>query len=89
MISKDEVSRLGRLSRIEFTQDDLEMYTNQIEHIVKYIDVLDNIPMEEIQLVGQEMKIEDLREDKEIRFEANVLGTIYQKDGFVRGPKMA
>ena len=88
MVTKEEVKRLSWLSRIELSEGELERYTLQIEGIVKYLDVLDTIPLEHVKPVAAKKKYADLRPDESASFEGNALGTKYRKDGYVKGPRM-
>ena len=88
MVSKEEVKHLGWLARIELSEDELERYTGQIEEIVKYLDKLDSMPLEETRPLVARKKFSDLRSDEPENFESDPLGTKYRKDGFVKGPRM-
>jgi len=88
MVTKEEVKRLSWLARIELSEGELERYTLQIEEIVKYLDVLDTIPLEHVKPVVAKKKYADLRPDESSGFEGNALGTKYRKDGYVKGPRM-
>jgi aspartyl-tRNA(Asn)/glutamyl-tRNA(Gln) amidotransferase subunit C len=88
MVTKEEVKHLGWLARIELTDEELARYTSQIEEIVKYLDKLDTIPLEQIKPIVARKKFADLRPDEPADFRGEVLGTKYRKDGFVKGPRM-
>ena len=89
MVTKEQVKHLGWLARIELTDSELERYTAQIEGIVKYLDKLDAMPLEQVKPIVTRKKIADLRLDEPAEFEGDALGTKYRKDGFVKGPRMA
>lgn len=88
MISKDQVNHLGWLCRIELSESEIEKYTAQVEEIIKYLDKLDAIPLEEAKPIVIKKIFSDLRPDEPVKFEGNTLGTKYRKDGFVKGPRM-
>ncbi len=88
MVTKEEVKHLGWLARIELSDDELERYTSQIEEIIKYLDKLDTIPLEQVKPIVSRKKFADLRPDEPASFEGDALGTKYRKDGFVKGPRM-
>jgi len=88
MVSKEEVKHLGWLARIELSDDELDRYTLQIEEIIKYLDKLDSIPLEQIQPIVAKKDFEDLRPDESAEFAGDSIGTKYRKDGFVKGPRM-
>lgn len=88
MVTKEQVKHLGWLARIELSDSELDRYTLQIEEIVKYLDKLDTIPLEQLEPIAVKKKFADLRPDEAAEFEGDVLGTKYRKDGFVKGPRM-
>ena len=88
MVTKEQVKHLGWLARIELSDSELEHYTNQIEEVIKYLDKLDVIPLEETKPIVAKKKFSDLRQDEQVKFDADALGTKYRKDGFVKGPRM-
>ena len=49
---------------------------------------LDTIPLEEVKPLAIKKKFSELRKDVPENFEDAVLGTVYRKDGFVKGPRM-
>ena len=88
IVTKEEVKHLGWLARIELSDSELERYTTQIEEIIKYLDTLDAMPLEEAQPIAAKKKFSDLRPDEPIKFEGDSFGTKYRKDGFIKGPRM-
>jgi aspartyl-tRNA(Asn)/glutamyl-tRNA(Gln) amidotransferase subunit C len=88
MVTKEEVKHLGWLARIELSDAELDRYTSQIEEIIKYLDKLDTIPLEQVKPIVSRKKFADLRPDEQADFEGDALGTKYRKDGFVKGPRM-
>lgn len=89
MVTKEQVKHLSWLARIELSDDELERYTSQIEEIIKYLDKLDTIPLEDVKPIVAKKRFSDLRPDEPTGFEGNALGTRYRKDGFVKGPRIA
>lgn len=87
-VTKDQVKHLGWLSRIELSEDELARYAGQIETIIKYLDKLDTVPLQEVKPVVTRKKFSDLRDDFVVEFEADPLGTPHRKEGFVKGPRM-
>lgn len=88
MVTKEQVKHLGWLARIELSDAELERYTCQIEGIIKYLDKLDAMSLEQIKPIVTKKKFTDLRLDESADFEGDPLGTKYRKDGFVKGPRM-
>ena len=88
MVTKEQVKHLGWLARIELSDAELDRYTSQIEGIIKYLDTLNTIPLEKVEPIALKKKFAELRPDEPEKFEGEVLGTKYRKDGFVKGPRM-
>jgi len=87
-VTKDEVKHLGWLSRIELSDNEIETYSAQIEQVLHYLDILDSVPVSQQHDIAIKKKVVDLREDKVTEFGADPLGTVYRKDGYVKGPRM-
>jgi aspartyl-tRNA(Asn)/glutamyl-tRNA(Gln) amidotransferase subunit C len=88
MVTKEEVKHLGWLARIELSDSELDRYTSQIEEIIKYLDKLDAIPLEQVKPIVSKKNFAELRPDEPAEFGCDALGTKYRKDGFVKGPRM-
>jgi aspartyl/glutamyl-tRNA(Asn/Gln) amidotransferase C subunit len=89
MVSRDTIKYLGRLSRLELTEEELVKYESQIEEIIKYLDKLDSISLSQIEPIHQEKNFYELREDNTKAFEYNTLESVRnRKDGFVKGPRI-
>ena len=87
-VTKDQVSHLGWLSRIDLSEEELERNTGQIEEIIKYLDKLDSITLSEAEAVSIKKEYSDLRDDIPHEFGADPFGTVHRKDGYVKGPRM-
>lgn len=87
-VTREQVKHLGWLSRIELSDDELARYTSQIEEVVKYLDKLDSIPLQEVKPIGRKKKFSDLRDDVSIDFKGESIRTSNRKEGFVKGPRM-
>lgn len=91
MVTKDELKHLSKLSKIDLTENEFENYTKQIEKIIKYLDKLDKISLEETGSVSSlhSTKLSDLREDTIVEPTTNIDKISKQiKDKFVKGPVM-
>ncbi len=88
VVTKEEVSHLGWLAKIEMSETEIQHYTIQIEEIINYLNKLDAIPLEQEKPVAMKKNFSELREDAPANFEDDPLGTKYRKNGFVKGPRM-
>lgn len=88
VVTREEVKHLGWLAKLEMSDSELQRYTAQIEDIVNYLNKLDTMPLEQVEPIMLKKKFSELRKDTPETFEDRVLGTVYMKDGFVKGPRM-
>jgi aspartyl-tRNA(Asn)/glutamyl-tRNA(Gln) amidotransferase subunit C len=88
VVTIEEVKHLGWLAKLEMSDSELQRYTGQIEEIVNYLNKLDTMPIEQVEPIMLKKKFSELRKDTPETFEDRVLGTVYMKDGFVKGPRM-
>lgn len=87
-VTRDLVSHLAWLSRINLTEEEIERNTGQIEEIIKYLDKLDSIALGEAETISTKKDISELREDNPHEFAADTFPTAQRKDGYVKGPRM-
>jgi aspartyl/glutamyl-tRNA(Asn/Gln) amidotransferase C subunit len=77
------------ISRIELTDGELDRFQRQIDDTLKYIDVLETIRTENLEMDSQQMEFIFLREDEVVAFPLDVFSSsAVTSEGFVKGPKM-
>ena len=77
------------ISRIELTEGELERFQRQIDDTLKYIDVLETIKTENLEMDLQQMEFTSLRDDKVISFLIDLFSSsAVTSEGFVKAPKM-
>jgi aspartyl/glutamyl-tRNA(Asn/Gln) amidotransferase C subunit len=77
------------ISRIELTDGELDRFQRQIDDTLKYIDVLETIRTENLEMDSQQMEFSFLREDEVVAFPRDVFSSsAVTSEGFVKGPKM-
>jgi aspartyl-tRNA(Asn)/glutamyl-tRNA(Gln) amidotransferase subunit C len=90
MVSKEEIRHLGQLSKLELTDQELRKYESQIEEIIRYLDVLDRLSLDEIEPVQSTIKVSELRKDNVETFQGDPLKNVkYRKDAFIKGPRIS
>ena len=90
MVSKEEIRHLGQLSKLELTDQELRKYESQIEEIIRYLDVLDRLSLDEIEPVQSTIKVSELRKDNVETFQGDALKNVrYRKDDFIKGPRIS
>jgi aspartyl-tRNA(Asn)/glutamyl-tRNA(Gln) amidotransferase subunit C len=87
MVDKKEIERLSDLIKIEIK--DPQKYILQVEQILNYFERLDKVEITTGDLLRQELTLDDLREDKFVPYEDNLIEKLKKtKENFVRAPKM-
>ena len=87
MVSRETITYLCRLSKLELTEEELLKYESQVEEIIKYLDKLDNATLSEIEPKSLERNFYQLREDNAKAFESDPLKHT-EKSSFVKGPRI-
>ena len=54
MVSRETITYLCRLSKLEITEEELVKYELQIEEIIKYLDKLDSVTLSDIEPISQQ-----------------------------------
>jgi aspartyl-tRNA(Asn)/glutamyl-tRNA(Gln) amidotransferase subunit C len=87
MVDKKEIEHLSDLIKIEIK--DPQKYILQVEQILNYFERLDKVEITTEDLLRQELSLDDLREDKFIQYEDNLIEKLKKtRENFVRAPKM-
>jgi aspartyl-tRNA(Asn)/glutamyl-tRNA(Gln) amidotransferase subunit C len=87
MVDKKEIEHLSDLIKIEIK--DPQKYILQVEQILNYFERLDQVEITTEDLLRQELTLDDLREDKFVPYEENLIEKLKKtRENFVRAPKM-
>jgi len=87
MVDKKEIEHLSDLIKIEIK--DPQKYILQVEQILNYFERLDKVDITTEDLLRQELTLDDLREDKFVPYEENLIEKLKNtRENFVRAPKM-
>ena len=87
MVTKEEIERVATLMRIEV--DDHVVHIDRVQKMIEYFDILDKAGVEEQDLIVQEQKFENLREDKYIPYDEKLIDRLKNyKGAYVKAPKM-
>jgi len=66
-ISKEDVQRVALLSRIDMTEEEVELFQTQLERILEYMDKLNELNTDEIDPMASVMGLSDVFRDDEVR----------------------
>ena len=83
------MKHLAWLSRLELTNDEIEMYHIEIEKIIGYLDRLDSVSLSDIEPRHYERRVSEFRDDIIYDNQTDLSKTTkYSKEGYVKGPRM-
>ncbi len=88
-IDKNKIKHLAWLARIELKEDELNVYEEQINKIIDYLNILDesDVQDEPSYIIND---IDAFRDDKVIESKDDIFSVVInKKDRFVRAPKMS
>lgn len=86
MVSREEIEHVAKLMRIEI--DDPTVY-ERVDKMIGYFDILDSAGLESEEIDVREISITNLREDKYVPFDENLIEKLnHYKGTYVRAPKM-
>jgi aspartyl/glutamyl-tRNA(Asn/Gln) amidotransferase C subunit len=89
LVSKNDLKHFSLISRLELTEKEIDRFQSQIRDTLKYIDVLENIETESLEMDIQQMEYSALREDIVVPFLIDVFsGSVVTPEGFVKAPKL-
>jgi aspartyl/glutamyl-tRNA(Asn/Gln) amidotransferase C subunit len=89
MVSYDDIKLLGRLSRLDLTKEEVKKYASQFEEITNYLNKLDSIAVDEIDLRRSEKCYSALRKDFAKSSGLDLLLHVKnKKDYFIKGPRI-
>ena len=89
MVSKEEVKHIAWLARMELDEEELEVYTQQVEQLIGYFDTLDKLSLEDIQVSQRIVSYVKFRDDIPKESNDKALKVVKnRKERFVKAPKM-
>ena len=91
-ISSNDVRKVAHLARLDLSEDQIEIYTEQLEEILSYVDQLQNVDTKNIPPTTRAVEVVNaMREDKvEVNCSReDILNQAPQREGdFFRVPKI-
>jgi aspartyl-tRNA(Asn)/glutamyl-tRNA(Gln) amidotransferase subunit C len=68
-ISKDDVTKVAELARLEVTEEETEIFTEQLGNILEYIEKLNDLDTDNVEPTSHVLDISTpLREDKVVKW---------------------
>lgn len=90
MVSVEEVRHLAHLARIGIKDEELRLYAEQMDEILAYFNMLDELNTDDVEPYGMSRDYKDMRDDAPLASDANVFSNAKNTKGrFIKAPKMA
>ena len=87
MVDEEEIIKVAELMKIDL--DDQSKHIARVKKMLEYFDILDKIDLSSEELVTQKKAINELREDKFIPFDKQLIESLKRyNEHYVRAPKM-
>ena len=87
MVKEEEIIKVAKLMKIDI--DDHREFVDKVHTMIDYFDILDSAGIEEDEIIANDIPLSELREDKHIPHNENLIEKLYNYKGtFVRAPKM-
>ncbi|MBQ2864146.1 MAG: Asp-tRNA(Asn)/Glu-tRNA(Gln) amidotransferase subunit GatC [Clostridia bacterium] len=80
MISKKDVLHIAKLSKLEFSDEEIEKFTTEMSTIVEYVNTLQNVDTSDVNDELSVLPLNDLRADQ-------VKPSLSQEDAIKNAPK--
>lgn len=91
-ISKSEAEHVALLSRLEFSGEELEKFTGQLDAILEYIDVLNQVDTSGVEPLAHVLDIKNVTRRDEVRpslpRELALSNAPEAEDGFFKVPRI-
>lgn len=92
MITKQDVEHVAMLARLELTEEEKEMFTQQLNAILEYADQLKQLDTSEIPPTAHAIPMQNVFRDDEVKpglsNEEAVAAAPAAEDGFFKVPKI-
>lgn len=85
MITKEETIKMSKLARISITNKEVDRFTDSINDILSFVDMIYDIEHENVNFLGLNGLKNCLREDNinlSLTNEQALMGTEYKSDGY-------
>ncbi|MEM4356783.1 MAG: Asp-tRNA(Asn)/Glu-tRNA(Gln) amidotransferase subunit GatC [Candidatus Nitrosocaldus sp.] len=90
MVSVEEVRHLAHLARIGMKDEELRLYAEQINEIIEYFNMLDELEIgNDVEPYRMSRGYKEMRDDIPVAFPADILSNAKSMKGrFIKAPKM-
>lgn len=87
MVTEAEIEQVTKLMKIDV--HDHKEFVDKVHAMIDYFDILDKAGADEEEIISQEMQVSELRDDKYIPYDDNLIERLKNYKGqYIRAPKM-
>ncbi|WP_099489735.1 Asp-tRNA(Asn)/Glu-tRNA(Gln) amidotransferase subunit GatC, partial [Pseudomonas sp. 2822-15] len=65
--SKDDVKHVANLARLEFTEEEMDKFTQQLDDIIKYAELLNELDTTNVQPTSHVLDVKNVVREDEVR----------------------
>lgn len=91
-ITSKDVANIALLSRLEFSESELETFTGQMDAILEYADVLNKLNVDHVQPMAHVLPLKNVMRKDETKLslsrELALSNAPQQEDGYFKVPKV-
>jgi aspartyl-tRNA(Asn)/glutamyl-tRNA(Gln) amidotransferase subunit C len=80
MVTRDEVIRIAALAKLQFSEDELDEFTNQFNQILEHMNTLNELDTENVEPLSHPVEGENVTRTDEVK------GSIPQYDALKNAP---
>lgn len=80
MITEKDVRHVAKLSKLEFTDEEIENFVKDMDSIVEYVNTLEKVDTSNVKEDDVKIKLSELRKDE-------VKNSLLQHDAILNAPK--
>jgi len=91
-LSIDDIKKVAKLARIEFSEDELQQFTTQLDSIIGYIEKMNELDTDAIPPTSHVVDVKNVMREDEVREslprEESIKNAPLAEEGFFKVPKI-
>ena len=66
-ITRDDVAKVATLARLKLSEDELETFTSQLDEVLEYVDILNEVDTDDVEPMAHAAELTDVFRQDETR----------------------
>ena len=66
-LTREEVKKVALLARLKLTEEELDMFTSQLAHVLQYVDVLNEVDTENVEPMAHAIETHNVFREDEVK----------------------